>query len=95
MSQRTATVFFTVRFALWLLLVLLSLVIRFQRWVKDLGFANAVLLFAFVFLVVELLLRGDQRLRHRMGVRWVSGLYSTTAWLTVAALVLAAWLIVK
>jgi hypothetical protein len=94
MSQRTATIFFAVRFVLWLLLVLLGLVVRFQRAVKLHGFTGAVLLFAFAFLVVELLMRGDQRLRHRMGIRWASRLYSIIMWVTVAALLLAALLIV-
>jgi hypothetical protein len=94
-TDKSARFWFATRFVIWVLLVLWSLISHFQRAVERHGFASAVLLFAFIFLFVEFLLRADRRLRHRNGIPWVSRLYSGIAWATVAALLLALLLIVK
>jgi hypothetical protein len=93
--EPSASFWLTTRFVLWIALVLVSLIGHFQRAAQRHGFLGAVLLFAFVFLIIESLWRADRRLRHRNGIPWVSRLYGSIAWLTLATLAVAAWLIVN
>ena len=78
-----------------LLLLLWALAVEVYLKAKEHGVTYAVLLFAFLFLTVEMLFRGDQGLRHRMGVTWVSRVYVTVASAFVAAFFIAIWWVLR
>jgi hypothetical protein len=92
--ERAGKFGFAARLGIYLLLLLWPLFHRFYRDTQEHGFVHALVLFAFIFLIVEILIRADRRLRHRKGIPWVSRLYYGIFLGCVAAVFISVWYIV-
>ena len=84
---------FTARLVIYLLLLSWPLLHRFYRDTQEHGFAHALILFASIFLIVEILIRADRKLRHRKGIPWVGRFYFGIFLVCVAALFISIWYI--
>ena len=92
--ERAGKFGFAARLGIYLLLLSWPLLHRFYRDTQEHGFVHALVLFAFIFLIVEILIRADRRLRHRKSIPWVSRLYYGVFLGCVAAVFISVWYIV-